>query len=98
MAGDTRLGIQSVEKAFEVLSALADGKAPCRLTDLAARSGMAPNLLRAYLISLQLVGAVEQIQPSGLYSLGEGVLRLGISAIFKLDPMVSAREEATELC
>jgi DNA-binding IclR family transcriptional regulator len=71
---------------------------PCRLTDLAARSGLPPSLLRAYLVSLQRIGAVSQDEATGLYSLGEASLRLGLSAMAKLDLMVFARDAMTKLC
>lgn len=94
----TQSGIHSVEKAFEVLQGLVDGQGPCRLSELAARTGFAPNLLRAYLVSLLRIGAVYQDESSGLYSLGETMLRLGISTMSKVDLMVFAREAAMNLC
>jgi DNA-binding IclR family transcriptional regulator len=90
-------GIQSVEKAFEVLQAIMAGGGPTRLADIARSTGLARNLAYAYLVSLRRVGAVVQDPETGRYDLGETALRFGLAALSRLDFLAVARGVMKEL-
>ena len=60
--------VQSIERAFAVLGALADG--PAGVTEIAARAGIPKSTAARMLIALAREGAVEQIAGDTLYRLG----------------------------
>lgn len=66
--------VQSVERAFSVLGALADG--PLGVTDLATRVGLAKSTAARMLTSLERVGAVEQVPGGTRYRLGPRIAAL----------------------
>jgi DNA-binding IclR family transcriptional regulator len=66
--------IQSVERAFAVLAALADG--PIGVTETAARVGLPKSTVARQLRSLQDLGAVEQVPGDTRYRLGDRIARL----------------------
>src|SRR3954454_1249351 len=85
MTSDDRQGIQSVEVAMRVLTALEEARGPASLSSLAKLAGMPPNKVHRYLVSLVRVSLAEQEQPSGLYTLGSATRRLGIEALRRGD-------------
>lgn len=90
---DERQGIQSVEVAMAVLTALEERRAPMSLTQVAAGAGMQPSRAHRYLVSLGRTGLVSQSPTSGLYDLGPAMRRLGVEALRRTDEVgiVSAR-------
>lgn len=82
---DVRQGIQSVEVAMYVLTALERGGAPMSLTQVAAGAGMQPSRAHRYLVSLGRTGLVTQSPTSSLYDLGPAMRRLGIEALRRTD-------------
>lgn len=60
--------VQSIERAFAVLGALADG--PVGVTDVAARVGLPKSTAARMLASLEREGAVEQVPGETRYRLG----------------------------
>lgn len=88
----TRQGIQSVEIAMVVLKALEQGAGPMSLTQVSARSGMAPSKAHRYLVSLVRSGLASQSPRSGLYDLGPAMRRLGAEAIRRMDEVGQASE------
>ena len=84
MAAASR-GIQSVDIALEVLTALAAAPGPATLGDLAQATGMSPAKLHRYLASFVNAGFVVQRRRSGAYDLGPAALRLGIGAMARSD-------------
>jgi DNA-binding IclR family transcriptional regulator len=72
--------VQSIERAFTVLSTLADG--PLGVTDVADRAGLPKSTAARLLASLAREGAVEQASGGTRYRLGTRLLTLssGLSA------------------
>jgi DNA-binding IclR family transcriptional regulator len=97
MTRDDRQGIQSVEVAMRVLTALEQARGPVPLSSLAKLASMPPNKAHRYLVSLIRVGLAEQEQPSGLYTLGSATRRLGIEALRRGDEVSIATTHATAL-
>ena len=83
-ATKTRRGIQSVETGLRVLTALAASDGPVPLTALGVRTGLSPSQTHRYLQSLVASGMAVQ-DASSRYDLGPGVIRIGISALARLD-------------
>lgn len=89
-AKDTRAGIRSVARAFEVLNVLKSSQHPCRLADIARATKLTPNLAHAYLVTLQQIGFARQDRDTQRYSLGEAAINLGLAAIAKVDVLAIA--------
>ena len=66
--------VQSIERAFVVLSALADG--PLGVTDVAERTRLPKSTAARMLASLAREGAVEQASGATTYRLGPRLLTL----------------------
>ncbi len=66
--------VQSIERAFSVLGALADG--PAGVTDVAVRVGLAKSTAARMLASLEREGAVEQVPGETRYQLGPRIAAL----------------------
>jgi DNA-binding IclR family transcriptional regulator len=66
--------VQSIERAFRVLGALAAG--PAGVTELADRVGLPKSTVARLLATLQAEGAVEQIPGETRYRLGPRLVRL----------------------
>lgn len=64
-------GVQSIERAFSILRALA--VQPGGVTDLSHRVGLPKSTVARLLGALEHEGAVEQIQAGGDYQLGAGI-------------------------
>ena len=84
-AGASRQGIQSVEIAMTVLTALESGGGPMSLTQIAQASDMGPSKAHRYLVSLGRVGLVAQSRSSGLYDMGPALRRLGAESLRRMD-------------
>lgn len=92
-----RRGIQSVEVAFRVLSALQSSRLPLPLKDIAQRAGLTPSATNNYLVSLVRTGLASTDDKPGHYRLGPSSLRLGMAAVGQLDGLDLVRREATAL-
>ena len=68
-----------------VLRVLAQAKGPMSLKEIGAACAMAPSKAHRYLHSLVAGGLVAQQKRSGKYDLGHFALRLGASAIRRID-------------
>lgn len=82
---DARQGIQSVEVAGPLLSALAKASGPQSLSNLARSAAMPAAKAHRYLVSLIRIGLVEQNAATGLYDLGALALELGLVSLGRLD-------------
>ncbi len=91
-ASSGRQGIQSVELAMTVLSALEDGRSPMSLTQLAAASGMTPSKVHRYLVSLSRVGLIARSPSTGLYDMGPALRRLGVESLRRMDEVALISE------
>jgi DNA-binding IclR family transcriptional regulator len=77
--GRTRSRIQSVDRAAEILKALAAGPRRLGVSQLADQLGLSRPTVHGLLQTLQSHGFVEQDEESGKYQLGAGLLHLGNS-------------------
>jgi DNA-binding IclR family transcriptional regulator len=66
--------VQSIERAFDVLTALADG--PVGVTEVAARTGLAKSTAARLLAALEAEGAAEQLPGDTRYRLGTRIVSL----------------------
>ncbi len=78
-------GIQSVEQASALLEALITAGTEQSLTVLARAGDMSPSSAHRYLTSLVRTGLVQQNAANGKYDLGTMAVRLGLSALARLD-------------
>jgi IclR family transcriptional regulator, acetate operon repressor len=74
-----RGGVQSVERAFELLEILADAGGTATLSELAVRADLPQPTIHRLVRTLLVMGYVRQL-PSRQYSLGPRLIRLGESA------------------
>jgi len=72
-------GVQSVERAFELLEILADAGGTAALAELAARADLPQPTIHRLVRTLLAMGYVRQL-PNRQYSLGPKLIRLGESA------------------
>ena len=87
--------VQSIERAFAVLSALADG--PIGVTDVAERVDLPKSTVARLLASLQREGAVEQ-EPGGTrYRVGSRIVTLAATVLPTRSMVVLARPELEAL-
>ena len=86
-------GIQSIELGFRLLEALERSEAALSLSELSQRTGLSPSKARNYLVSLKRVALVQQDGATGRYDLGPGALRLGLTALRRLEPIDLAYAE-----
>lgn len=78
-------GVQAVDTAMRVLSALVDMGPPLPLKTVAERSDMQPPKAHRYLVSFCRGGLAERDPVSGGYRLGPLAVRLGLAALRHLD-------------
>jgi IclR family transcriptional regulator, acetate operon repressor len=71
-----RGGVQSIERAFDLLEMLADAGGALGLSELAANSGLAPATVHRLMRTLVKRGYVRQ-EASRRYTLGSRLIRLG---------------------
>lgn len=74
-------GVQSVDTALRVLSALVEMGPPLMLKTVAERAGMPPPKAHRYLVSFCRGGLAERDPASGGYRLGPLAVRLGLAAL-----------------
>lgn len=78
-------GVQAVDTAVRVLSALIDTGGPLMLKTVAERAGMQPPKAHRYLVSLVRSGLAERDAAPDGYKLGPLAVRLGLAAVRHLD-------------
>ena len=88
-------GVQSIERAFAVLRALATG--PAGVTDLADRTGLPKSTVSRLLAALEREGAVAQAGSGGHYRLGPVLAELAPAAAPDLNLAALARPHLAEL-
>ena len=94
---DQRKGIQSIEIGSALLKALAESNSALGLRDLSAAAGMPASKAHRYLVSMIRCGLVQQNPTTGQYDLGEVSLRVGLTALNRLDVVRFGTEAAVEL-
>jgi DNA-binding IclR family transcriptional regulator len=95
--GREPLGIQSVEVAARILSALAEGGGALPLRALAAATGMHRGKVHRYLISLARAGLVTREAAFGTYGIGPLAISAGLAGLNRLNPVRLAYEALPDL-
>lgn len=72
------MSVQSVERAFAILRALITG--PSGVSEVAERTGLPKSTVSRLLATLVEIGAVDQSDTMGLYSLGDVLIDLSAAA------------------
>jgi len=81
----SRNGLKSVAIAFSVLEIVARNRAPMSLKLIAKRAHVTPSKAHRYVQSLCSCEFLNQTKKSGSYDLGEAALRIGLSAVNRID-------------
>ena len=89
-------GVQSLDTGLAVLDALASQPRAMMLKEVAQIAGMPPAKAHRYLVSFVRCGYVNQ-EESGRYTLGGAAVRVGLSALARLDPVRAAIARVEEL-
>lgn len=89
------MSVQSIERAFALLRALAVG--PAGVTDLAARVDLPKSTVARLLGALESQGAVTQDETGGVYRLGDGLLDIAGAAQPGRNLVATARPHLLEL-
>ncbi len=87
--------VQSVERAFSVLQCLASG--PAGVSEVAERTSLPKSTVSRLLGTLVALGAVEQSEALGVYSLGELLIDLSAAASPGRNLTAHARAHLVEL-
>lgn len=90
-------GVQAVDTAIRVLSALAEMGPPLPLKTVAERADMPPPKAHRYLVSFCRGGLAERDPVSGGYRLGPLAVRLGLAALRHLNVVSVAARTLAEL-
>ena len=91
-----RKGVQSVERAFDILRIVEASARPVGVAEIAQALDSSPSKVHHYLVSLVRCGALRQTG-RGAYDLGTTSLGLGLSALSKLDTVDRTCEVAETL-
>ena len=89
------MSVQSIERAFSVLRALALG--PIGVTELAERVDLPKSTVARLLSALESEGAVEQVEAAGDYRLGAGLIDIAGGAQPGRNLIAAARPHLLEL-
>lgn len=90
-------GVQAVDTAVRVLSALIDTGAPLMLKTVAERAEMQPPKAHRYLVSFCRSGLAERDASTGGYRLGPLAVRLGLAALRRLSVVQVASPTLAQL-
>jgi DNA-binding IclR family transcriptional regulator len=90
-------GVQAVDTAVRVLSALIDTGGPLMLKTLSERADMQPPKAHRYLVSFCRTGLAERDPVSGGYRLGPLAVRLGLAALRRLSVVQVASPTLSQL-
>ena len=88
-------GVQSIQRAFALLRALAVG--PAGVTELAERAELPKSTVARLLSALETEGAVEQLETGGEYQLGNTLADLAGAAAPGYNLVTAARPHLMEL-
>ena len=94
---DSSGGVQSVDTALRVLSALVEMGPPLMLKTVAERAQMPPPKAHRYLVSFCRGGLAERDPASGGYRLGPLAVRLGLAALRHLHVVNVGAEALSQL-
>jgi len=92
-----RRGIQSAEIGVTVLDTLVRAGGAMTLKELSGAAQLPPSNCHRYLVSFARTGFVVQDARTGRYDLGPALLRAGLAALARLDPIRIASEALASL-
>lgn len=81
---DDRKGVQSVDRAVDILAVIESTVGPMSVADLSKALDSTPSKIHRYLVSLVRCGALRQTG-KGAYDLGPATLSLVLSALSRMD-------------
>jgi DNA-binding IclR family transcriptional regulator len=87
----------AVDAVAGIFGCLMDASGPQSLKEIAARAGMSPSSAHRYLRALIAKDFIQQSHRSGKYDLGIGALRLGVTALERIDLLTRTNENLEEL-
>ncbi len=90
-------GVQAVDTAVRVLSALIDTGGPLMLKTVSERAEMQPPKAHRYLVSFCRTGLAERDPASGGYRLGPLAVRIGLAALRRLNIVQIASHTLSDL-
>ena len=80
-------GVQSVKRALQIMTVIADTGAPCGLSELATATGLPIATIHRLLRTLISAGMLRQ-EPDRRYALGSALIHLGDQALTMIAPLV----------
>jgi DNA-binding IclR family transcriptional regulator len=95
--GKPRKGIQSVEIGLRVLNVLVQAREALPLKDISRAAGLSASQTHRYLTSLMRQEMVVQDPTNGRYDLGKMALRVGLSALNRIDALQIAEDALRSL-
>jgi DNA-binding IclR family transcriptional regulator len=95
--GKSRKGIQSVEIGLRVLNVLVQAREALPLKDISRTAGLSASQTHRYLTSLMRQEMVVQDPANGRYDLGKMALRVGLSALNRIDALQIAEDALRSL-
>jgi DNA-binding IclR family transcriptional regulator len=95
--GKSRKGIQSVEIGLRVLNVLVQAREALPLKDISRAAGLSASQTHRYLTSLMRSEMVVQDPANGRYDLGKMALRVGLSALNRIDALQIAEDALRSL-
>ncbi|MFE5212078.1 IclR family transcriptional regulator [Streptomyces sp. NPDC056600] len=84
-AAPSGTGAQALERGLAILTALADGRRPLGLVELADATGLSKSTCHRYVASLVALRYLEQEDGGRKYLLGPAAMHLGMAAVGTLD-------------
>ena len=93
--GPSRDYVQSLARGFDVIKALASGRRPVTITEVAARTNLTRATARRFLLTLETLGCVRQ--SDGGFMLTPRVLDLGFSYLSSIDVVDLAQRQMEAL-
>lgn len=92
-----RRGVKSIDVGMRILEVLASAHEPLPLKTISEGVGMAPSNVHRYLASFMRFGLLRQDEETLRYDLGKLAMRVGLSALARLDVLELARPELQRL-
>jgi len=92
-----RRGVKSIDVGMRILEVLASAHQPLTLKAISEGVGMAPSNVHRYLASFMRFGLLRQDPDTLRYDLGKLAMRVGLSALARLDVLELARPELQQL-
>lgn len=82
---EERRGVQSIDIGMRILTVLSESNIPLPLKTISEKMGMAPSNVHRYLASFINSGLLRKCPATNHYDLGRLALRIGLSALSRID-------------